>query len=117
MDKCKEVSPEKLDMVSNLKYKVIDRKLMELKDTMARRRENKIFLEKTSWIGEEKQKKLVRQVINFDIWEMIRVEIIIDQNLKNEFVDMKSVRDRIILIKLVLGEEHINILNAYSPQA
>ncbi|XP_077223408.1 uncharacterized protein LOC143857020 [Tasmannia lanceolata] len=44
------------------------------------------------------------------------VGMIIDKSLRDEVVDVKRKGDRIILIKLVLGEETINVISAYAPQ-
>lgn len=44
------------------------------------------------------------------------VGIIIEKSLKNEVIEVKRIEDRISLIKLVLGEETINIISAYAPQ-
>jgi len=44
------------------------------------------------------------------------VGIIIDKTLKDAVIAVKRVGDRIILVKLVLEGETINIISAYAPQ-
>ncbi|XP_042517522.1 uncharacterized protein LOC122091581 [Macadamia integrifolia] len=45
------------------------------------------------------------------------VSIVVDKDLKDDIVEVKRLRDRILAIKLVLGDEVINIVCAYAPQA
>ena len=40
--------------------------------------------------------------------------IIIDKSLKKEVVDVRRIGDRMILIKVVLGEETIDIISVYA---
>ncbi|KAL4184629.1 hypothetical protein AMTRI_Chr10g226480 [Amborella trichopoda] len=42
--------------------------------------------------------------------------IIVDKDLKDKVVNVSRIGDRLLLIKLVLGEEIINIISAYAPQ-
>ena len=44
------------------------------------------------------------------------VGILIDKSLKDGVVDVKRQGDRIILVKLVLGDVVLNIISAYAPQ-
>jgi hypothetical protein len=44
------------------------------------------------------------------------VGILIDKNLKDGAVDVKRQGDRIILVKLVLGDVVLNIISAYALQ-
>ncbi|KAL4192792.1 hypothetical protein AMTRI_Chr06g173720 [Amborella trichopoda] len=41
---------------------------------------------------------------------------IVDKDLKNKVVNVKRIGDRLLLIKLVLGEEIINVISTYAPQ-
>ena len=43
------------------------------------------------------------------------VGILIDKTLKDGLVDVKRQGDRIILVKLVLGNVVLNIISAYAP--
>ncbi|KAJ7982244.1 Retrovirus-related Pol polyprotein LINE-1 [Quillaja saponaria] len=44
------------------------------------------------------------------------VAIIVDENLKDEVVEIKRKSDRIILVKLMIGEETFNIISVYAPR-
>lgn len=44
------------------------------------------------------------------------IGIIVDKSLTVKVVNIKRVQNRIIIIKFVLGEEFINIINAYTSQ-
>jgi exonuclease III len=41
------------------------------------------------------------------------VDILIDRSLKNEVVDVRRQGDRIILVKLVVGDSALNVISAY----
>jgi exonuclease III len=43
------------------------------------------------------------------------VGILIDKSLKDGVVDVKGQGDRIIVVKLVLGDAVLNIISAYAP--
>ena len=62
--------------------------------------------------------KLNIQDINYGMWEKIKkiwVGIIIDKSLKKYIVEVRKIEDRIMLIKLALGKNEINIVSAYDP--
>ncbi|KAM0995557.1 hypothetical protein ACFX13_005723 [Malus domestica] len=44
------------------------------------------------------------------------VGIIVDKTLTQDVVDVKRVGDRIMAIKIVIGQELINVISAYAPQ-
>jgi exonuclease III len=44
------------------------------------------------------------------------VGIVLDKSLKEEVVDIKRQGDRIILVKLLLGDLVFNVISAYVPQ-
>lgn len=44
------------------------------------------------------------------------MRIIIDKKLKENFVDIKRLVDRIIGLKLILGKKILNIISVYAPQ-
>ncbi|XP_010520633.1 PREDICTED: uncharacterized protein LOC104799692 [Tarenaya hassleriana] len=94
-------------------------KLMELVDTMSRRRVNIACIQKTKWVG-EKSKEIGNT--SSRLWysgqERNRngVGIILDRSLKESVVAVKRVGDRIILVKLVVEGEAINVISAYAPQ-
>ena len=44
------------------------------------------------------------------------VGIILDRQLVDEVVDVRRKGDRILLIKLILGDKAVNVISAYAPQ-
>jgi exonuclease III len=44
------------------------------------------------------------------------VSIVLDKSLKYRVVDIKRQGDRIILVKLVVGDLVFNVISAYAPQ-
>ena len=45
-----------------------------------------------------------------------RVEVLIDKSLKNSMVGVRRQGDKIILVKLVVGDMVLNVISAYAPQ-
>ncbi|KAL4181484.1 hypothetical protein AMTRI_Chr12g237520 [Amborella trichopoda] len=90
---------------------------MKLVDTMRRRRVNLVCLQETKWKG-----KKTKEINVYKIWYTRKdnnrndVGIIVDKDLKDKVVSVKRIGDRLLLIELVLGEEIINIISAYTPQ-
>ena len=91
---------------------------MELVDTMIRRRVNIVCLQETKWVG-EKAKEIGT---GFKLWYSGKVGnkngvgIVVDKTLKDEVVEVRRVGDRLIRLKLVLGEVTLNVVSAYAPQ-
>ena len=94
-------------------------KLMEIVDIMVRRMIQILYLQETKWVG-EKAKEIERT--GFKLWYSGRdkgrngVGIIIYKDLKESVVEVKRLDDRIILIKLILEEEILNVISVYAPQ-
>jgi len=44
------------------------------------------------------------------------VGILLDKSLKDGVVDVKRIGDRLILVKVVVGDLVLNIISAYAPQ-
>ena len=44
------------------------------------------------------------------------VEVLIDKGLKNSVVGVRRQGDRIILVKLVVGDMVLNVISAYAPK-
>ncbi len=92
---------------------------MELVDTLKRRKVNIACIQETKWVG-EKSKKVGN--LGYKLWFTKKernkngVSIIIDRTLKDTVIAVKRVGDRIILVKLVLEGETINIISTYAPQ-
>ena len=94
-------------------------KLMEVVDTMERRRIAIACLQETRWVG-HKAKEIERT--GYKLWytginrSRNGVGIVVNKDLKEDVVNVKRYGDRIIAIKLVLGEEIVNVMSVYAPQ-
>ncbi|KAM2452819.1 hypothetical protein PS2_010187 [Malus domestica] len=88
---------------------------MEVVEVMVRRRINIMCLQATKWVG-LKAKDLENS--GFKLWysgtnrTRNGVGIIVDKTLTQDVVDVKRVRDRIMEIKIVIGQELINVISA-----
>ena len=94
-------------------------KLREIVDTMIRGLVNILYVQETKWVG---QKAKEVENTGFKLWYTREVRnkngvgILIDKNLQNNVVDVRRRGDRIILVKLVVGEAVLNVISAYAPQ-
>uniref|UniRef100_A0A8I7BC79 Endonuclease/exonuclease/phosphatase domain-containing protein n=1 Tax=Hordeum vulgare subsp. vulgare TaxID=112509 RepID=A0A8I7BC79_HORVV len=94
-------------------------KLWELVDTAVRRRVDVICVQETKWKG-QKAKEVEDTV--FKLWYTATtsnkngVGILINKSLRDGVVDVKRQGDRMILVKLVVGDLVINVISAYAPQ-
>jgi hypothetical protein len=94
-------------------------KLRELVDTATRRRVNILCVQETKWKGQK-----AKEVDNtgFKLWytgtvaNRNGVGVLIDKSLKNGVVGVRRQGDRIILVKLVVGDMVLNVISAYAPQ-
>jgi exonuclease III len=86
---------------------------------MIRRRVNILCVQETKWKG---QKAKEVEDTDFKLWytgttaNKNGVGIVLDKTLKNGVVDIKRQGDRIILVKLLVGDLVFNIISAYAPQ-
>jgi exonuclease III len=86
---------------------------------MIRRRVNILCVQKTKWKG---QKAKEVEDIGFKLWytgtmaNKNGVGIVLDKSLKDGVVDIKRQGDRIILVKLLVGDLVFNVISAYAPQ-
>ncbi|XP_021845225.1 uncharacterized protein [Spinacia oleracea] len=95
-------------------------RLVEVVEAMKRRRINILCLQETKWVGNK-----AREIAPWDykIWYSGKtrgrngVGILIDRDYIDDVVDVSRKRDRIMSIKLVLGDEVVTIVSAYAPQA
>ena len=93
---------------------------MELVDTLIRRRVNIACLQETKWVG-SKANELENTRYNKIYYTGLDrrrngVGIVVDKDLKNDVITVSRKGDRIILVKLVLGGNTINIISVYAPQ-
>jgi exonuclease III len=93
--------------------------LREIVDTMIRRRVNILCVQEIKWKG---QKTKEVEDTGFKLWytgttaNKNRVGIVLDKSLKDGVVDIKQQGDRIILVKLLVGDLIFNVISAYAPQ-
>jgi exonuclease III len=113
----KLVEPSRL-RVSTLNVGSLTVKLREIVDTMIRWRVNILCVQETKWKG---QKAKVED-IGFKLWYTGNtstkndVGIVLDKSLKDGVVDIKRQEDKIILVKLLVGDLIFNVISAYAPQ-
>jgi hypothetical protein len=94
-------------------------KLREIVDTIIRRRVNILCVQEMKW--KEKKAKEVEN-IDFKLWytgtttNKNGVDIVLDKNLKDGVVDIKRQGDKIILVKLLVGDLVFHVISAYTPQ-
>jgi exonuclease III len=86
---------------------------------MIRRRVNILGVQETKWKGQEVKKM---EDTSFKLWYTENtstkngVGIVLDKSLKDGVVDIKRQGDRIILVKLLIGDLVFNVISAYIPQ-
>jgi len=94
-------------------------RLRELVDSAIRRCVNILCVQETKWKG-QKAKEL--EDTGFKHWytgttaNRNGVGVLIDKSLKDDVVDVRRRGDRIILVKLVVGDLVLNVISAYAPQ-
>ena len=94
-------------------------RLRELVDTAVRRGVDILCVQETKWRG---QKAKEVEDTGFKLWytgtapNRNGVGILINKSLKSGVVDVKRCGDRIILVKLVVGDLVLNVISAYAPQ-
>jgi exonuclease III len=86
---------------------------------MIRRRVNILYVQETKWKG---QKAKEMKDTGFKLWYTGNtstkndVGIVLDKSLKDGVVDINHQGDRIILVKLLVGDLVFNVISAYAPQ-
>jgi exonuclease III len=86
---------------------------------MISRRMNILCVQETKWKG---QKTKEVEDIGFKLWYTGNtatkngVGIVFDKSLKSGVVDIKREGDKIILVKLLVGDLVFNVISAYAPQ-
>jgi exonuclease III len=94
-------------------------KLREVVDTMIRQRVNILYVQETKWKG---QKAKEVEDTGFKLWYTGNtatkngVGVVLDKSLKDGVVDIRRQGDRIILVKLLVGDLIFNVISAYIPQ-
>jgi exonuclease III len=86
---------------------------------MISRRVNILCVQETKWKG---QKAKEVEDTGFKLWytgttaNKNGVDIVLYKSLKDGMVDIKRQGDRIILVKLLVGDLVFNAISAYAPQ-
>jgi exonuclease III len=94
-------------------------KLQEVVDTMIRWCVNILYIQEMKWNG---QKAKEVEDTDFKLWYTGNtstkngVGIVLDKSLQDGVVDIKRQGDRIIFVKLFVGDLVFNVISAYAPQ-
>ena len=94
-------------------------KLRELVDTAVRRRVDVLCVQETKWKG---QKAKEVEDTGFKLWytgttsNKNGVGILVNKSLRDGVVDVKRQGDRLIHVKLVVGDLALNVISAYASQ-
>jgi exonuclease III len=86
---------------------------------MIRRCVNILCVQETKWKG---QKAKEVEDTGFKVWYTCTtsnkngVGIVLDKSLKDGVMDIKRQGDKIILVKLLIGDLVFNVISAYAPQ-
>jgi exonuclease III len=92
-------------------------KLREIVDTMIRWRVNILCVQETKWKG---QKAKEMEDTGFKLWytgtttNKNGVGVVLYKSLKDGVVDIKRQGDKIILVKLLVGDLVFNVISAYA---
>ncbi|XP_056695703.1 uncharacterized protein [Spinacia oleracea] len=94
-------------------------RLVKVVEVMRRRRINILCLQETKWVGNK-----AREIApwGYKLWYSGKtrgrngVGILIDREYIDDLVDVSRKSDRIMSIKLVIGDEVVTIVSAYAPQ-
>ncbi|XP_074266046.1 uncharacterized protein LOC141588505 [Silene latifolia] len=93
-------------------------RLAEVREVTKRRRVHIMCLQETKWVGDK-----ARVIASWDykLWYMGKdksrngVGIVIDKYYIDDVVEVSRKSDRIMSIKLVVGEEVLTVISAYTP--
>ncbi|XP_070039706.1 uncharacterized protein [Nicotiana tomentosiformis] len=91
-------------------------KSIELVKILQKRRVNIACVQETRWVGSK-----ARDVDGYKLWYSgvqkgkNGVGILVDRELRESVVEVRRVNDRLMIIKLVVGECTLNIVSAYAP--
>uniref|UniRef100_A0A1S3X3C6 Craniofacial development protein 2-like n=1 Tax=Nicotiana tabacum TaxID=4097 RepID=A0A1S3X3C6_TOBAC len=92
-------------------------KSIELAKILQKRKVNIACVQETRWAGSKE-----RNADGYKLWYsgVVRskngVGILVDRDLRGSVVEVRRVNNRLIFIKLVIGECTLNVVSAYMPQ-
>ncbi|XP_009626430.1 uncharacterized protein [Nicotiana tomentosiformis] len=93
-------------------------KSIELAKILKKRKVNIACVQETRWVGSR-----TRNADEYKLWYsgVLKgkngVGILVDRELRESVVEVRRVNDRLMSIKLVVGESTLNVVSAYTPQA
>ena len=94
-------------------------RLAQLVDAMVRRNVSILCVQETKWVGE---KVRIIEPWGYKLWYTGRyrnyneVSVIIDKQMLENVVEVRRKGDRILLVKLIFGEEIFNVISVYALQ-
>ncbi|XP_070054793.1 uncharacterized protein [Nicotiana tomentosiformis] len=104
--------------IGSLNIGTLTGKYIKLARILQKRKLNIACVQKTRWVGSR-----VRDADGYKFWYSIvlkgknEVGILVDRDLRESVVEVRWVNDRLMSIKLVVGECTLNVVSAYAPQA
>ncbi|XP_009786984.1 uncharacterized protein [Nicotiana sylvestris] len=93
-------------------------KSIELAKIQQKKGVNIACVQETRWVGSK-----ARNVYWYKMWysRVVKgkneVGILVDRDLRESVVEVRQVHNRLMFIKLVIGECTLNVVSAYAPQA
>ncbi|XP_070054765.1 uncharacterized protein [Nicotiana tomentosiformis] len=90
-------------------------KSIELAKILQKRRVNIVYVQEIRWVGSR-----ARDADRYKLWYLgvqkgkNGVGILVDRELRESVVEVRRVNDRLIIIKLVIGECTLNVVSAYA---
>ncbi|KAL6561469.1 hypothetical protein OROMI_017070 [Orobanche minor] len=91
-------------------------KLLELVDVLGKRRVDVACIQETRWKGAQS-----REANDYKLWysglanSSNGVGILLSKELKDNVVEVKRCNDRIMSVRVVVGEKVVNVICAYAP--
>ena len=95
----------------------LEAKLLELANELSKYRIHVACIQEARWKG-----KKVKGIKGYKLWYVgldgrhSRVGILVSNNIVKQLVEVRRCNDRIMLVRIVVGEEIISIVSAYGPQ-
>ncbi|XP_057548222.1 uncharacterized protein LOC130826670 [Amaranthus tricolor] len=96
---------------------ILEAKLLELANELSKYRIHVACVQETRWKGQK-----AKGIKGYKLWyaglDGIRNEvgILVSNDILKQLVEVKRCNDRIMLVRIVVGEEIISIVSAYGPQ-
>lgn len=103
--------------VGSLNLGTLNGKLLELVDVLKKRRVDVACIQETRWKGAQS-----REANGYKLWysglanSRNGVGILLSNDLKDNVVDVTRCNDRLMAVRVVVGEKVVNVVCAYAPQ-